>query len=385
MASMVQNPKVKVMLSGGVDSSVALSVLQDQNYEVEAVFMRCWSQNQIQSLGLDPATFACSFEDDQRDAELIAKKLGVPFEVWDFEANYKQLVVDYMLNGYRNGITPNPDIMCNSFIKFGVFFDKAKVLDPSCMVATGHYAKMIDIDGSKFLARARDTQKDQSYFLCRVNKDRLAQTLFPIGEFNSKAEVRAYASQKGLLTATKKDSQGLCFVGKVALDEMLMQVLGKKTGDIIDQATNKVLGQHNGAFLFTVGQRQGLGLSGGPWFVVSANVDNNQVFVAHIEQSQQLETNTLQATSANWLADKNLLQEITKNPTKYNLTAQIRYRQKAEPCRVVLSDNLDREVLPTNFQVLFHNPVRAVAVGQSVVLYANLAGVDIIVGSGVIS
>jgi tRNA-specific 2-thiouridylase len=364
MSTISSQTKVRVMLSGGVDSSVALAKLQEQGYQVSAVFMKCWSEQQIQSLGLDSKAFVCSFEDDQKDAELVAKKLGVPFEVWNFESEYRNLVVDYMLQGYKQGITPNPDIMCNSFVKFGVFWDKLKKLESNSWVATGHYARMQETDNQRFLFRAKDQQKDQSYFLCRVSKQKLAQTLFPIGEFDSKAQVRQYAKQKGLFTSTKKDSQGLCFVGKVALSEMLLQVLGKKTGDILELSTNQVLGQHKGAFLYTIGQRQGLGLSGGPWFVAKVDIDSNKVFVVNDEQSQNLETHTLTATSCNWLVD---------NPQSFpNLTAQIRYRQQAQNCTLEVADNL--------LKVNFEEPVRAVAKGQSVVVYSN----DMVLGGGII-
>jgi len=360
------------MLSGGVDSSTTAAYLVDQGYYVVAVFMKCWSRDQLEIMGLSQDLYACLWEDDLEDARLVAEKLKIPFEVWDFQEQYRQKVIEYMLTEYRLGRTPNPDVMCNSTIKFGMFFDKS-MENGADYVASGHYARIINFESENALengqnvcvARGLDTNKDQSYFLWRINKDHLNQVLFPIGDFENKQKVREYAAKKDLLTAKKKDSQGLCFVGKTPLRELLLESIGQKEGQILS-TTGQVLGSHQGSFLYTIGQREKLGLSGGPWFVSKIDIHKNQVIVSHLDQIQNLYHTKLEIEGANW-------QAFTKPVEKFSCLAQIRYRQNPEMCFV--------ETFKDKLIVTFDKPVKSPSVGQSIVFYED----QIMLGGGIIN
>ncbi|GAB4148212.1 MAG: tRNA 2-thiouridine(34) synthase MnmA [Patescibacteria group bacterium] len=366
--------KVFVMMSGGVDSSVAAAVLQEQGYEVIGVFMKCWSIEQLESLGAEKSLYGCFWEEDVEDARLVAGRLNIPFYVWDFEKEYKNGVVDYMLREYASGRTPNPDVMCNSTIKFGIFYQRAMELGAD-FVATGHYAKRQDlVDFANYylkdnnetgIGRGKDANKDQSYFLWRLPAQVVSKTLFPIGEFETKQAVRLKAESLNLITAAKKDSQGLCFIGETPLRDLLLQTLGSKQGQILDMH-GKVLGQHPGAYLYTVGQRTGLGLSGGPWFVVETDITQNLVKVAHQSEESYLFKSELQVSDLNWL--------VNLPSSSFKAQAQIRYRQKAVDCKV--------EIKPNNSaDIVFDEPVRAVSKGQSIVFYDN----ELMLGGGVIN
>lgn len=349
---------VFVMLSGGVDSSVAAAVLKEQGYNVVGVFMKCWSIEQLESMGVSKDLYGCFWEEDSRDARLVADKLRIPFYVWNFEQEYKQGVVDYMIEEYRQGRTPNPDVMCNSVIKFGVFYKRAMKLGAD-YVATGHYARVVDTQYGHRLARGRDSNKDQSYFLWRIPREYLLNVLMPVGEFASKAEVRQKAARMDLITAGKKDSQGLCFVGQTPVRELLLQTIGEEEGDIIDYNSGDILGSHQGAFQYTIGQRHNLGLSGGPWFVHSIDVYVNKVYVVHGDKEEQIYESALNV--ANYWLD-----------TEGELIGQTRYRQSGQQCIATIAKD--------KLTIDFAKPVRAIAKGQSVVLYQE----DIVVGGGVI-
>jgi tRNA-uridine 2-sulfurtransferase len=368
--------KVFVMMSGGVDSSVAAAELKNQGHEVIGVYMKCWSVEQLESLGAERELYGCFWEQDAQDARLVADKLKIPFYVWDFEEQYKAEVVDYMLAEYAAGRTPNPDVMCNSSIKFGVFFRRAMSLGAE-FVATGHYARKITppwildrtldfkLKSQSILARGTDEDKDQSYFLWKVSADILDKIIFPIGDFQTKSEVRKKAQELSLLTSDKPDSQGLCFIGKVPLRQLLMQTLGSRRGKILN-IKGEILGEHLGAFLYTVGQRTGLKLGGGPWFVLETSIKENVVIVAHETEEDLLYKTRLTATNLNWLV------EFKKS--ELTLQAQIRYRQKAVTCQI----QLDME--ETSVKVDFEEPVRAVSSGQSIVFYHE----NLLLGGGVI-
>jgi tRNA-uridine 2-sulfurtransferase len=385
---------VFVMMSGGVDSSVAALKLKQEGYNVVGVFMKCWSIQALDELGVDRNLYGCFWEQDSQDAALVAAKLEIPFFVWDFEEEYKNRVVEYMLKSYQAGLTPNPDVMCNSVIKFGLFLKNAKKLGAD-FVATGHYAKLIQNGEFKMenysnnsnlknnlqkkslgkaitnsennleveLHRGDDSNKDQSYFLWRIPREELNMMLFPIGDFATKAEVRKLASENNLITATKKDSQGLCFIGTTPLRELLLQSLGEKKGDIVS-LDGKVLGQHLGAYLYTVGQREKLGLGGGPWFVKKVDVDKNQVIVAHGDEVEVLDNQYCLVSDFNWLISDNLIQQILNNKMEngFKLSAQVRYHQKAVKCYLEKEEN-------GKYKVIFSELVRAIAPGQSIVFY----------------
>jgi len=377
---------VFVMMSGGVDSSVAALKLKQEGYNVVGVFMKCWSIQALDELGVDRNLYGCFWEQDSQDAAIVAAKLEIPFFVWDFEEEYKKKVVEYMLESYKAGLTPNPDVMCNSVIKFGLFLKNAKKLGAD-FVATGHYAKRVNndqlimnnvvqlensknmngLDSSSYLQvelhRGDDSNKDQSYFLWRIPREELKMMLFPIGDFSTKAEVRKLASDYDLITATKKDSQGLCFIGTTPLRELLLQSLGEKKGDIVS-LDGKVLGQHLGAYLYTVGQREKLGLGGGPWFVKKVDVYKNQVIVAHSNEMEVLDNQYCFVGDFNWLIPDNLAKQILNNKLEdgFKLSAQVRYHQKAVECHLEIVEN-------GKFKVVFTELVRAIAPGQSIVFY----------------
>ena len=253
-------------MSGGVDSSVTAALLKQQGYDATGVYMKNWTQ--------DLPGMECPWREDYHDALKVAVHLGIDLKVFDFQKEYRYKVVDYMINEYKAGHTPNPDVMCNQEVKFKLFLDAA-LEQGADMIATGHYSKVKD--GKLLIAANKD--KDQTYFLYRVTKDALNKTLFPIGGFKTKSEVRALAKKFGLPNADKKDSQGICFVGKVGIKDFLNQYVKTQPGAIIDQNGQKI-GQHEGAIFYTIGQRHGLNVGGGlPYYVVGKNMAKNEVYV----------------------------------------------------------------------------------------------------------
>src|SRR3990167_10686725 len=301
--STAKKKKVIVAMSGGVDSSVSAALLKKAGFDVIGIFMKCWSAD-------DPMGENCTSSDDERMARLAAHKICIPIYSLNFIKEYKERVVNYMLEGYRKGITPNPDVMCNKHIKFGLFFEKAMRLGAD-FVATGHYARLsrkFPISSSRVpksrkqqketvhILAARDENKDQSYFLSMIDPAVLLNVMFPIGEY-TKPQVRELAKKFGLPNAERKDSQGICFVGKVDFVEFLKQYIPPKKGDVVD-TNGKVLGQHEGAFYYTIGQRKGLGLSGGPYFIIDKDVQKNTIVVSKNEND--LLKKEVQIKHINW-------------------------------------------------------------------------------------
>jgi tRNA-uridine 2-sulfurtransferase len=332
--------KVYVGMSGGVDSSVTASLLKEQGYDVVGVYMKNWSQ--------DLPGFQCPWKEDYQDAKRVAVQLNIDFKMYDFEKEYRQKVVDYMIDEYKAGRTPNPDIMCNQEVKFKLFLNTA-LEDGADMIATGHYARIKDGQ----LLTGVDANKDQSYFLYRVTQDALEHSLMPIGEYE-KPKVRELAKKLGLATADKKDSQGICFVGKVGIREFLEQFVTTEPGDIIEQNGVKI-GQHDGVLFYTLGQRHGLDVGGGlPYYVVGKDMDKNAVYVTTNLQDERLWRKELQLTDMHWINGE---PDLTKN-------YQVRTRYRAPLVTIESLKKTDNGV-----SVVLGEEVRAITPGQSAVIY----------------
>jgi tRNA-specific 2-thiouridylase len=285
---MLKKTKVYVGMSGGVDSSVTAALLQEQGYDVTGVYMKNWSQ--------DLPGMICPWKEDYQDAKRVAVHLGIPFKHYNFEKEYRQKVVDYMVREYQACRTPNPDIMCNQEVKFKLFLETA-LEDGADMIATGHYARVRD---GRLLA-AVDKNKDQSYFLYRVTEGALRRTLMPIGEYE-KPQVRELARKFGLSTAEKKDSQGICFVGKVGIKDFLLHELGEQPHGAIKDQDGKVIGEHDGAIFYTIGQRHGLNVGGGlPYYVTGKDTAKNEVYVTSNLQDNHLWRKELALTDLHWI------------------------------------------------------------------------------------
>ncbi len=340
--------KVFVGMSGGVDSSLTAALLKEQGYDVTGVYMKNWTQ--------DLPGMKCPWADDLADAKRVAVQLGIDFRVFDFENEYREKVVGYMIDEYKLGRTPNPDIMCNQEVKFKLFLETA-LEQGADMIATGHYAKTQD----GRLLQARDDNKDQTYFLYRVTKEALSKTLFPLGDF-TKPEVRQMAEERGLTTAGKKESMGICFVGQIGIREFLSQYIETTPGDIIDRQTGKVLGRHDGAIFYTLGQRHGLDLGGGlPYYVVGKDMSQNVVYVSQNIEDENIWRRSITLTNLHWIGDA----------PDSNTELLVRIRHRAPLVGATLHEST----------LELKEPQRAVTPGQSVVLYHG----DECVGGGIVA
>ena len=393
--------RVVVGLSGGVDSSVTAYLLKEQGYEVIGLFMKNWHDDSV------TISNECPWLEDSNDAMIVAEKLGIPFQTVDLSEQYKERIVDYMFNEYEKGRTPNPDVLCNREIKFDVFMDIALSLGAD-YVATGHYCRKAEevIAGKKVykLLAGKDTNKDQSYFLCQLSQEQLSKALFPIGEL-TKPEVREIAKEADLITADKKDSQGLCFIGKVRLPEFLQQKLQPKEGEIVQipsdfnqynreipqfltkedelayfstkyvyhKQDGKIVGKHQGAHYFTKGQRKGLAVGGTkePLFVIETDVTTNIIYTGEGKNHQGLYRKVLFVSNEelHWIREDLAL----KTSESMEVEARIRYRQPLEKATLYKVE--------TGLYVAFNNPQSAIQEGQFVAWYKN----EELLGSGVIS
>ncbi|MFA6307663.1 MAG: tRNA 2-thiouridine(34) synthase MnmA [Patescibacteria group bacterium] len=309
---LAKKAKILVALSGGVDSAVALYLLQKQGYQVEAAFMKNFSEK-VNIKG------ECPWKEDRQMAYRVAAHFKIPIQTFDFQKQYHDKIVNYIFESYKAGLTPNPDVLCNNEIKFKLFLEQATKLGFD-KIATGHYAKIKKDNIGFHLLRAKDPNKDQSYFLAGLNQAQLSYTIFPIGDI-VKPEVRRIAKKAKLPNADRKDSQGICFIGKVDLKIFLQQKIKAKIGAIVDIDGNK-LGTHQGVWYYTIGQRKGLNIGGsGPWYVAQKDIKNNKLIVAHADD-KSLSTKNIQINNLHWLAKQ------YKLPLKAK--AQIRYRQAAQ-------------------------------------------------------
>lgn len=393
--------RVVVGLSGGVDSSVAAYLLLEQGYEVIGLFMKNWHDDTV------TISDECPWLEDSNDAMLVAEKLGIPFQTIDLSEEYKERIVDYMFDEYERGRTPNPDVLCNREIKFDVFMKIALGLGAD-YVATGHYCRkeIIEKDGKEIyrLLAGKDNNKDQSYFLCQVSQEQLAKSLFPIGHLQ-KDEVRKIAAEQDLVTADKKDSQGLCFIGKVRLPEFLQQKLKPKDGVIVevsaeedmfrrtipkfssdkemlnffsekfhyDKNMGKEVGHHHGAHYFTIGQRKGLGVGGTiePLFVLETDVNENIIYTGQGEHHPGLWRKALRVMpdEIHWVREDLRLH----NSQELRIKARIRYRQELKDAELYQTED--------GLYVVFDQPQKAITQGQFVAWYDG----EELLGSGVIA
>ncbi|MDQ5969413.1 MAG: tRNA-specific 2-thiouridylase MnmA [Patescibacteria group bacterium] len=357
---MSKKPKVFVGVSGGVDSSVALALLKKQGFDVTGVFLKVWH----------PDFLPCDWREERRSAMRVCATLEVPFLTLDCEKEYKSEVVDYMIREYSGGRVPNPDVFCNKYVKFGVFLKKAVEMGAD-FVATGHYARNIkNKNGSFELWEAKDKNKDQSYFLHTLNQEQLSHTIFPIGEM-TKPEVRKMAEKFDLPTATKKDSQGLCFIGKVDMKDFLSHYIEIKKGDVLN-TKGEIVGSHDGAMFYTIGQRHGFTVakksSDDPrFFVVSKDLENNTITIADKEKdlSEVFSVKKLDISGMHFVGG-----EVLKFPIKTSV--RIRYRQEKIGCV------LDKSA--AGYTVSFQKPQNAIAEGQFAVFYNG----EVCLGGGII-
>lgn len=353
-----QQKKILVAMSGGVDSSVAAALLKKQGYLVTGGFMKNFSSESWQGVIEND----CPWQKDMGDVQKVCAKLGIEFRTFNFEKEYSGKVIEYFFSEYAAGRTPNPDIMCNKEIKFGLFLDEAVKLGFD-YIATGHYARVVESEIKNYeLCKGKDIKKDQSYFLYALNQFQLARTLFPIGEY-TKVRVRELAREFGLPNAEKKDSQGLCFVGHINLREFLKQRLPEKVGEIVD-ASGKVIGTHPGAWYYTIGQRHGLGIGGGePYYVTQKDVVNNRITATAMEYAGLVHHTQTKIHDMHWI------NEEPRFPLECK--AKIRYQQAEQSCVVSKRE--------TGGVVNFKTPQFAPAPGQSIVFYDN----DIVLGGAV--
>lgn len=347
--------KIAVLLSGGVDSSVALRLLKEQGHDITAFYLKIWLQDEFSFLG------ECPWEEDLNYVRKVCEQVDVPVEVVPLQTEYWESVVTYTIEEIKLGRTPNPDIFCNSLIKFGQFYDK---IDSSYeKVASGHYAKVVPENGKYILKRNPDPVKDQTYFLAYLTQGQLSRALFPLGDFEKK-EIRKLAESFNLPNKNRRDSQGICFLGQIKFTEFIKHHLGELKGDIVELETGEKKGTHSGYYYYTIGQRSGLGLGGGPWYVVQKDIEKNIVYISGEDFSQRAR-NKFNVTKFNW---------ILEEPTfKRNLLVKIRHGAKFINCELDLDTN-------GNGKVKLEKPDQGIAPGQFAVFYDD----NICLGGGVI-
>lgn len=344
-------------MSGGVDSSVSAALLKAAGYDVTGVFIKVWQ----------PEFFECTWRQDRLDAMRVCAKLDIPFLTLNLEDEYKKEVVDHMIDEYKAGRTPNPDVMCNKYIKFGGFFDFA-MKEGADFVATGHYARVKNVNDKTELLAGEDANKDQSYFLWTLTQKQLSKTLFPIGDID-KPQVRKLAEKYDLSTAVKKDSQGLCFIGKIDMKDFLKNYIEEKKGNVLNE-NGKTIGEHDGAFYLTIGQRHGFRVTektptDDPYYIIEKDIAKNTITVSqNPKKIFDAESKTMKLKNVNWIVGE-------PNFSK-TYSARIRYRQPLEECTI--------KKVGKDIELHFKDPQKAITEGQSAVIYDK----EICLGGGII-
>lgn len=337
--------KIAVLLSGGVDSSVALRLLKEQGHNLTAFYLKIWLEDELSFMG------ECPWEEDLKFARGVCRQAKVPLHVLPLQREYRESIVAYALEELRAGRTPNSDMFCNRLIKFGKFYDKLDVSFEK--VASGHYARLVREDGKYVMKKSPDPVKDQTYFLAYMNQTQIARAHFPLGDYN-KSRVRKLAQQFDLPNKNRKDSQGICFLGQIKYDEFVHYHLGEKPGDFIHLETGKKLGHHRGYWFYTIGQRQGLGLSGGPWYVAEKNVADNTIFLSHRNELIHKMRCTFTVGNFNWISGE--------KPAKRDLEVKIRHGKDFYNCRLEFSNE-------DSARVELDQPDQGIAPGQFAVFY----------------
>ena len=352
--------KIAVLTSGGVDSSVALRLLHEEGHDLTAFYIKIWLEDDLAFLG------DCPWDEDIQYVRAICDEIGVPLEILSLQREYWDQVVRYTLHEVEMGRTPNPDIHCNFRIKFGAFYEK--IAEDFTHIATGHYARSVEQDGIAYLKTAVDTWKDQTYFLAHLRQDQLKRALFPIGDL-TKAEVRALAERYALPNSRRKDSQGICFLGTIKYSEFIRHHLGEREGELVEFETGRIWGKHKGFWYYTLGQRHGLGLGGGPWYVVNKDVEKNIVFISRNYNEIK------QMRSSCWVEDLSWLSGYTPPLGKeVALRVKIRHGEFAYQARVHFAS-------PARALLRLEKPDQGLAPGQYAVFYEG----DTCLGCGVIA
>lgn len=348
--------KIAVLVSGGVDSSVVLALLKQQGHDVTAFYLKIWLEDELSYLG------SCPWEQDLEFVRGVCDQLNVPLQIISMQQTYHDRVVSYMISEIRAGRTPNPDVLCNQYVKFGAFYDA--IDDSFEYVATGHYAQIEHTKNISILKKGADPVKDQTYFLANLSQQQLKRALFPIGHL-PKSQVRELAHQFGLPTAVRKDSQGICFLGKFNFADFVKAHLGCWQGDIVEFETGKVMGKHDGFWFYTIGQRQGIGLSGGPWYVVSKDPVKNIVYISNHYDDVDMHKSGMMVSSFNWNQDV--------SSAKIDLDVRFRHGPSVYPATVIQQENKLQIMLKAESE-------QGIAAGQFAVLYDG----DVCLGGGVI-
>lgn len=348
--------KIAILLSGGVDSSVALRLLQEEGHDLTAYYLKIWLEDELASLG------ECPWEDDLRYARAVCDQASVPLEVLSLQREYWDTIVAYAIRELKGGRTPNSDMLCNRLVKFGVFFNK---IDPSFQkIASGHYAIIAQQQGKYILKRSPDPIKDQTYFLAYMTQEQVARASFPLGIY-TKAEVRQLAESFNLPNKLRKDSQGICFLGQIRYSDFVKHHLGEKLGDFIDISNRQKIGTHLGYWFYTIGQRQGLGLSGGPWYVVKKDIKKNIIYLSRNIEVRDSLNKSFRVGEFNWINGS--------VPTKNDFQVKLRHGEFLNDCTL---SYIDEDIAEVRLEV----PDQGLAAGQFAVFYDG----DVCLGGGII-